>query len=316
MRVESNKLLVLVAIVLSTAGCGDSKQAGDPPASQVAAKVNGAELTVHQVNYALQRQPATGAEKNPQAPIEAVRALVDQELLVQKAVETKLDRDPTVVQALDAARRQVLAQAYISRKLAGTVPPTDAEVAAFYAKTPELFSQRKIYHLQEISIRASKDKLESIQNRLGKAKSLDEFVEWLKSEGHPVSANQGVKSAEQLPLHVLPKLHEMKPGQILPIAVPSGLLVVRLADTRTQPVSEADAAPAIKRLLLAKKRDEAVRAEFATLKSTAKIEYLGDFAAASQPHREPTTTAAAAPKPNASSMPSAEAIGKGVSGLK
>lgn len=318
MRVESNKfhLLLLAGLTLVAAGCGDSKQAADKPATQVAAKVNGTELTVHQVNYALQRMPSAGTEKNSQAPIVAVRALVDQELLVQKAIETKLDRDPGVVQALDAARRQVLAQAYIGRKLAGAVPPTDAEVAAFYAEWPQLFSQRKVYHLQEISIRAPKDKLESIKTRLGETKSLEDFVAWLKTEGHPVNITQGVKPAEQLPMHVLPNLHAMKPGQILPIEVPSGLLVVRVANLRAEPVSEADAAPIIKRLLLAKKRDEAAKAELTALKSAAKVEYLGDFAAAAEQRDATAAAPKVAAKPEAATSPTAEVLGKGVSGLK
>ncbi|HSO45061.1 MAG TPA: EpsD family peptidyl-prolyl cis-trans isomerase, partial [Rhodoferax sp.] len=276
----SKKLYLPLLVAVLAVGCGDKKDEAateEKAPTQVAAKVNGTELTVHQVNYALQRIPNLDAEQTKAASLQVVRNLVDQELLLQKALEDKLDRDPTVVQTLDAARRQILAQAYMSRKLGAPVEPSDAEVSNYFDQHPELFAKRKIYRLQEISIKAPKEKHDAIRAQLGASKTLDDFAAWLKAEDLPVKAAQGVKTAEQLPLQMLPQLAKMPDGQAMVVNTPDGLMVIVLADSQTQPVTLEQSKPAIARLLQTQARQKAAKAELDALKAAAKIEYMGEF---------------------------------------
>ncbi|MEW6591142.1 MAG: EpsD family peptidyl-prolyl cis-trans isomerase [Pseudomonadota bacterium] len=303
------------------AGCGDKKdeaaEADDKPASQVVAKVNGTELTVHQVNFALQRIPKLNPEQSKAASLQVVRNLVDQELALQQALADKLDRDPAVVQALDASRRQILAEAWMGRKIGAPVEPTDAEVQEYFNAHPELFAERKLYRLQEISIKVPEDQREKVRAQLAASKSLNEFGEWLKAQNLEVKVVQGVKPAEQLPLAVLPQLSKMSKGQATVLNTPDGLLVVIVADTQARAVMLEQAKPAIAAHLQGEARQKAIQAQVDALKAAAKIEYLGEFADAG---KEPAATAApAAPAEKAAeSAPDAdaEAISKGVSGLK
>lgn len=318
-----NKVLLLaLAATVAISGCGDKKETAKKESSQVAAKVNDTELTVHQVNFAMQNIPNLSKDRAKEASLQIVRSLVDQEVLVQKAVADKLDRDPRVVQAMDAARSQILAQAYMERKLGTPVVPTAAEVTAYYNQHPEFFSQRKVYRLQEIAIQAPKDKHEAIRAQLTASKTLNEFGEWLKAQKYPVKASQGVKASEQLPPQLLPKLQTMPDGQAMVITTPEGLLVLVLAGSQPQPITEAQAKPAIERLLQNQKRQEAAKQELAALKAVAKIEYLGEFVEAG---KAPVAAKQAAPvakgpaTPGKETVPadtSADAISKGISGLK
>jgi EpsD family peptidyl-prolyl cis-trans isomerase len=318
---DLKKLVLPLLIAALVAGCGDKKEetaTGEKAATQVAAKVNGTELTVHQVNYALQRIPNLDAEKSKAASLQVVRNLVDQELLVQKALTDKLDRDPTVVQALDAARRQVLAEAYMSRKLGTPAEPSDAEVSTYFDNHPELFAKRKIYRLQELSIKAPADKHDAIRAQLGTSKNLNDFAAWLKAENLPVKAAQGVKPAEQLPLQLLPQLAKMPDGQAMVVNAPDGLLVVVLADSQVQPVTLEQAKPAITRLLQTEARQKAAKAELDALKAAATIEYVGEFADAGKEAAAPAEKPAAPAADAAPAAPDADAdaISKGISGLK
>ena len=314
------KLILPLMIAALLAGCGDKKDeaTGEKAATQVAAKVNGTELTVHQVHYALQRIPNLDAEKSKAASLQVVRNLVEQELLVQKALTDKLDRDPTVVQALDAARRQILAEAYMSRNPGTPAEPSDAEVSTYFDNHPELFAKRKIYRLQELSIKAPADKHDAIRAQLGTSKNLNDFAAWLKAENLPVKAAQGVKPAEQLPLQLLPQLAKMPDGQAMVVNAPDGLMVIVLADSQVQPVTLEQAKPAIIRLLQTEARQKAAKAELDALKTAATIEYVGEFADAGKEAASPAEKPAAAAADAAPAAPDADAdaISKGVSGLK
>ena len=289
------KLVLPLLIVALVAGCGDKKDgaAKEEKPTQVAAKVNGTELTVSQVNFALQRIPNLDKDQSKAASLQVVRNLVDQEVLAQKAQSEKLDRDPAVVQALDAAHRQIMAEAYMSRKLGTPAEPTDAEVTDYFNKHPELFTKRKIYRLQEIAIKAPKEKQEAIRKQLADSKTLNDFGAWLKAEKYPVQASQGVKPAEQLPQALLPKLAEMPDGQAMVVNTPDGLLVIVLADSQVQPVTLEQAKPAIARLLQNEARQKAAKAELDSLKAAAKIEYVGEFADAGKEAAAPAEQPAA-----------------------
>src|SRR4030081_1871469 len=105
MKYRSFLVVSSLALALMPAGCGVN--ANPRPSSQLAAKVNGTEITVQQVGGARQGNR-----------LQALDKIIDRELLVQKALEAKLDADPEVAQSIDSARRQLLAQAYLERTAA------------------------------------------------------------------------------------------------------------------------------------------------------------------------------------------------------
>lgn len=142
---------VLAAALLALAGCGPR----GGTATQTAAKVGKGEITVHQINFILQQQRGLRPEQADAASRQVLDRLIDQELAVQKADALDLDRDPRVLQSLEAARREVLARAYADKVAEGAAKPTAEEIARYYADKPELFSQRRIYSLQELTVQAT-----------------------------------------------------------------------------------------------------------------------------------------------------------------
>lgn len=306
-------LATLFATSLLLVGCGEEKaeEGGETKnASQVAARVNGTELTVHQVNFLLQRTQGVGGGDSKALSEQVLRTLVDQEVAVQQALKDKLDRDPQVVQAMDAARRQILGDAYLARKLGTPVAPTDAEIADYYKKNPEFFAERKVYQLQELAIRvADEAKKQVVRAKLAEAKNLQEFADWLKAENIEFRGGQGVKAAEQLPRQIVPALAKVPNGKAVIVNAPDGLMVLIVAGTRAQPVAEDKAKPVIAQLLTAEKRQAAVKAEIDALKAAAKVEYLGEFANAGK------VAAPVAPAAAAKPAEAGDAINKGLSGL-
>lgn len=309
-------LATAIAIALPLAGCGDKGE--NKAATQVAAKVNGAEISVHQINTLLSKAQGVTNENAPRARKEILDRLVDQQLAVEQAIAKKLDRNPDILLNIEAAKRDILARAYLEQIAAAQPKATDEEVRKYYDEHPDLFAKRRIYNIQEIGIpKTNNVPAEEIKQFVSSGKSMDEIAGFLKSRNIPARGNSGVRPAEQLPIEMLPKLAQMKDGQTALIESPQQLFIMRIAASQSQPVDEAAAKPRIQQFLQNQRNSKVVGEEMKKLKEAAKIEFVGEFA------NLPTTPAAEAPKAEApkAEAPKAEdskasALEKGVAGLK
>lgn len=299
-----------MAVALAVAGCGDKQEGEGKAASQVAAKVNKDAITTQQVDLELAKLGNLSPEQAKQATNQVLRSMVDQQLMVQKAIEDKVDRDPQVILKLESARRQILAQALIQKLAANQAKASDAEIADYYAKNPALFAERRIYRLQEISVQVTPANVEAVKAQLQQTKNLGDFVNWLKAQNIPARAGQSDKAAEQLPLELLPRLHQMKDGQAMTVAAPGALNILVMAGSQEKPLTQEQARPAIERFLANSKKRELAEAELKKLKEKAKIEYLGEYADAGK------TADAGKAVASPSVQHPAEAIEHGAGGLK
>lgn len=309
-------LVAVLAAAALLAACGGSNK---ETASQTAAKVNKEEITVHQINFVLQQQRGIKPEQVDAASHQILERLIDQELAVQKAEELKLDRDPRVVQQLEAAKREIIARAYVEKVGEAATKPTAAEVSKYYDDNPALFKERRIYNLQELAIEAKPEQVAELKAKLGAAKNISDFIETLKAEGYRYTANQAVRAAEQLPLANLGTFAAMKDGQAMLNATPTGAQVIVLAGSRSQPVTLEQATPAIELFLVNERKRDLINKDMKAMRDGAKIEYVGKFAeaAASAPAAAaaPTPTAPPAPAAAGASGLDASSISKGM-GLK
>jgi EpsD family peptidyl-prolyl cis-trans isomerase len=323
-RLRVGPIVGIVACSLLLVACGDKKDKG---ASQTAAKVNKEEITVHQINFVLQQQRGLRPEQADAASQQILERLIDQELAVQQADALELDRDPRVVQQLEAVKREVLARAYAEKVGESATRPTPEEIKAYYDANPALFKERRVYSLQEIKIEATAEQVPALREKLQASKSIGDFVEALKADGVRYNGTQAVRPAEQLPLASLKAFAQMKDGQAVFNTVPGGAVVVVLAGSRMQPVAEEQARTPIEQFLLNERKRKLLEEDRARLRQDASIQYVGKFAenAASAPAAAPEATLpslapagdapAPAPAPAASAGLDPAAISKGM-GLK
>lgn len=267
-------VLILSGSVL-LAGCSNKKD--DKVATQTAVKVNRSEITVHQINFLLQQRRLT-PEQADIARKEALERLIDQELMIQKATEMKIDRDGKILQQFEAAKREIVARAYVERIVNSVSEPTPEDIRQYYEKNPALFKERKVYNFQELNIQAAPSQVEELRTALGAAKNVYAFVEHLKSKGFKFSNAQVSKGAEQLPLSSLEAYAKIKDGQTVINPMPQGLQVLVLLNAQSQPVDEATARPAIEQFLLNERKRKIIDDDLQQLRRMAKLEYLGDYA--------------------------------------
>lgn len=303
--------LALLSTLAVLPGCG--KEEHKKAATQVVAKVNGDEISVHQVNFVLSRAQGISPENAEQAKKEVLDKLIDQQLAIQQAEATKLDRDPGVMQTLEAARRDILARAYLEKIAAAQPKPSTDEARKYYVDHPELFAERRVYNLQEILVAPTN--VGDVQQLVAQNKSMQDIAAALKSRDIKFAANAGVRPADQLPPQVATKLHGTKDGQTVLIEAPQGAMVAHVVASQVQPVPESEALPRIQQYLANQRNSQAVANEVKTLRAKAKIEQTGEIALA------PTSAAAApvaapAKAPEAASGVNADSVAKGVAGLK
>ena len=309
-------LMIPLAIVLTACGSKDAEK----PASQVIAKVNSGEISVHQINYVLSRSGAgsVSQEMAPKVRRQVLDRLIDQELAIEQALEKKLDRTPDVITALDAARREILARAHIDQITSAVPKPTSEEAKKYYSEHPQLFSERRIYNIQEIMLPATEGIADELNKLLTTGKSMEDLVSWLKGKSIKFSGGSATRPAEQIPLELLSKIHTLKVGQGLVIAGPQSITVMRIAAAQSAPVSESVALPQIQQFLSNQRKAGAATEEIKQLKAKAKITYMGEFAGAES--NSSITQAVAEPVAASSNSKSESttdsAIERGVASLK
>lgn len=274
LRPASQVVSVAVAVLL-LAACTDESGSG---ASQVAAKVNGAEITLHQVNYVLSKAGNVPPEAIDMARKQVLDRLVEQELFAAKAVEEKLDRSPQTLLAIEQSRREILAAAYMDQVLASAKKLNKRDVSTYYYQNPELFAERKIYNLEEISFPIGDVSVDELKALIAQGNSLEQLQGYLEQKQVDFKRNSGVSPAEKLPLAHIKELHNAADGQIIALNNAGETSIVQIVSTSSLPVSEAEVAPAIQQFLFNQFAADLHAKQLKPLKENAKIEYMGVFA--------------------------------------
>jgi EpsD family peptidyl-prolyl cis-trans isomerase len=265
--------IVVAACVLS--GCGGSASKAH---SQVVAQVNDRSVTVLQLNQALQSSGVDTA--TPEAVKAAIDSLVDEELLVQQAVKDQLDRDPSVVQAIDQARRRVLAQTYAERALYPKAPITLAAEESYYRDHQPLFEHRKLYRLTVFTVQDT-DLTDRLSADLDNTHSVDDVRAVLERHEIKFETQQLSPASEDLPLDKLDHFAKADVGDLLIAGRGDGktsLLSVVSIDER--PLSFEHAKPIIEHYLSTVRNKEATTAYLKRVKETAKISVSARYAPA------------------------------------
>lgn len=244
----------------------------------IAAEVNGEKIWAHQIDGMLV-QSGNPTEQGRRPAARALERIIDQALLAQEARKAGLDRDPKVLQAFEAAQRQILSQAYLERVVAAGGKESEAEVEKFYKDNPALFQQRRMYRVLEVVAVAPQEMLGEIGKAAANAGNLNDVAAWLESRKVPFNVATASRPAEQIPLHILPQVSGMREGQIAVFPTPRGASIVQLLRSNEMPVTEQQAAPVIERYLLNRKRVDVALAEVRKLRGQATIEYRGEYQA-------------------------------------
>lgn len=297
------RLISITTFLLLGTACSNND--GKKSISQVAAKVGSEEISVHQINHLL-NQTSVQSNALQTTKDEILERLIDQQLAVDQSIESKLNRQPHVVADIEAAKRDVLARAYFHQITSGLPKPTSVEVKKYYQDHPQLFAERRIFNIQEVIIPKTVGILDQLRSFTAGGKSTEEISIWLKGKNIPFDYGSAARSAEQIPLEILTKIHPLKDGQSTILEGAQAITFLHITSSQQAPISEVIAIPSVEKFLSNQRTSEEISAKLRELRANTKITYMGEFSKTNSPMTVPSTT----------TTDTRTIVEKGVAGLK
>ena len=265
------KLLKLLSIITLLAACTDDKAP-----SQAAAIVNGEEISIYQVEDALHQSGLTGDEKNKQVMPQLSR-LIEQALILQQAKADQLERDPDIITALEVAKRQILTEKWLQRKMSSVKKPTPNEIDEFYNTHPELFEKHKIFQLKELFIDTSVVSVEKIDQFIEATDDVNTLEHNLQKDKIPFATNLATTMAEQLPMDRLSVLSTVPFGRYIKVTGDKGILIQGVLSTKETPIPKEKASALIEVFLYNQARAKESNNLIKQLHESATVKYFGEF---------------------------------------
>ena len=261
-----------VVLACGMAACSNKEK----KAGQTVARVNGEEITIHQLNDEVARAGLKAdADTKP-----LLDSLINRELLHAEAIKNKVDRDPAVLSAIENAKTQIVVQAYLQSKMTNLAKPGKAEIDDYFAKNPQFFSQRKVFDMRQLVL-AAKDSTPEVKARLDSAKSLDEIAAWLDEHKIQYMQSPLSRTTAELPPELSSRLQSLPRGSLFIFNEGARIAILVVNDIKDSTVNADVAAKQIEQFLTSRKSQEVINTEIARLKTSAKIEYVSPTASAS-----------------------------------
>ncbi len=259
-------LLCGLAVCTAISACGYR----ETRSSQSVASVNGNQITTDQLSVEVLQVDGVPDQSSGRR---ALDTLIDRHLLQGEAIRNRLDRDPRVIAAIEGAKSEILAQAYMQNTLAHIAKPSQKEVVDYFNRHPEFFSRRKLFDMNELAISVEQvtDELKMVMDG---AKSLDDVAAWLDGQRISYAYSKLARSSADLPATMAARLQTMQKGQMFVIREGASALLLSIVDIQDSPLTVEAAAAQIEQMLIDRKHNEIRAAEVARLRASAKVEYL------------------------------------------
>jgi parvulin-like peptidyl-prolyl isomerase len=273
--------VLMAAILLAGAASGlcaaaEGPAAGDADAKRVVARVNQVEITYEDFQRRLEGLQQRGPVQ-PEQFKDVVRGMVQEEILLQDAATEGLDQEAAVKAKLERARRQVLIEELLQRKVIAQAQVTDEEARKMYEDNKPLFSTEtmRVSHIMvktEAEAEAILTELEAGKDfaELAKAKSQDTGSAEKGGDLGELRRGQAVQEFEEAAFR-------LKEGELSPVVKTQYGYHILKGGAHVAAVAPFDEVKGrIRQSLLQQKQQETFMAFMADLEKKAKTEIFED----------------------------------------
>jgi len=210
--------------------------------------------------------------------------LVARKYLVQKSLDAKLDREPTVLLDVLRSREQVLAKAFAMRELSRQASAiTVADTEKYIVDHPLKFAKRKILAIEQISLAAGSAD-QSLVESMKDSPSIEKVEQRLTDLGIAHTRSSASLSTSEVPDELFRSIQDKKPGDIIFVRSGQNVVFLSIKGEEFRPL-EGDAAITLARQL--QQQDLArAQASLTNLTASAEAKYEGEYAKIMGEHSE------------------------------
>lgn len=265
------KYRILAAISLAVLASGCNRKAE----GQTVAVVNGNEITVADLNFALsQARVPEGADKTL-ARSQVLQQLVDRRLLAQQAHEEGIDKTAEYLNAQRRADEDLLIQLLATRRLKTAQLPSNREIDNYIATHPESFANRQTWSLTQVMYPTPTDN--ATRTDIVAAKTMDQLIAVLKNHNVAYQQQNSQLDTAAIPPDLYSKLNAVPAGE--PFAVSAGNRTVASVVTGREPhaLTGDQAKPIAVDAIRKTQTATALEGLLKSRRSSAKIEYQAGY---------------------------------------
>ncbi len=272
----TNKIAALMGLSLLAMTAACDKNGAKAPTGQVVATVNGTDITVRELNAELAQTQAP--PETPRKTVESVvlARVIERKMLADAARARKLDQNPNFLltqRKVDDGLLVQALQASIAQKVAA---PTREAAEKFIAAHPELFSNRKVYTIDQIQFLRPKN---LAQLGLGPAKTMSDVEQVLT--GANIEFRRQPATVDALAVNPqltaeIEKITARNPDEVFmfadqPQGAPAPVMIVnKVTNSKVVPFSGEKAISFAQQLLQRQQVQERLVAEEKTISAAAK----------------------------------------------
>lgn len=259
------------------------------PEGQVAAVVNGEEVTLQELNTEIQASNIPQGMDKKVAQQQALQHIIDRKLLLSAARDKKIDKSPEFQAQEKRADELLLAQTYAKQQLAAVPVPTDADISKFMSEHPNAFGNREALQLDQIRFRPNPNDVKKLAI-IQQDHNLDAVAAHLTGLGIKFDRVKAGLDTAQVPTDLIKAISNLPPGE--PFVLPTnGIITVNVViGHQALPTEPAQARQGAVGAWRQQQFTKLISDQLKTMRDGAKITYQNGFAP--PPAKKPDAAAA------------------------
>jgi EpsD family peptidyl-prolyl cis-trans isomerase len=243
---------------------------------QTVAVVNGDEITIPELNFALQQAKVPDNADKELVRSQLLEKLIDRRLVAGQARKEDIDKSPEFLNRERQETEELLISMLASRRMKAQPLPTDRDVTAFIDSNPQMFSNRETWTVDQVLYTPPKNA--QFSTEIQNTKSIDDIIAVLQKYKLKFARRTTKLDTALIPVSIYKQISAVPVDQSFVIPAGDKAVANEVLGKEANPLIGDQAKPialaAIRRTATEKSIGDLVK----SLRSSAKIEYQPGFA--------------------------------------